>query len=70
MRSALHRLWEIAFNFVNDIVRVLIGWYQLQKFSIKLYIWAEWRKKRKLKIAGNIAFVLLIFRTGILWNNL
>ena len=25
MPSALYRLWEIAFNFVNDISRILIG---------------------------------------------
>ena len=51
MSSDVHRLWEIAFNFVNYIARILIGWFQLQKFSVKLCIWAEWRKKRKSKIA-------------------
>ena len=38
MPSALYWLWEIAFNFVNDIARILTGWYKLQKFSIKLCI--------------------------------
>ena len=70
MPSALHRLWEIAFNFVIGIARILIGWFQLQKFGIKLCIWAEWRKKRKSEIADNRVFILVIFHTGILWNNL
>ena len=59
--SALHKLWEIAFNFVNDISRILIGRFQLQKFGIRLFIWSEWRKKRESKIDDNRAFILVIF---------
>ena len=70
MPSALQRLWENPFNFVNDISRILIGSFQIQKISIRLRIWAEWRKKRKSKIADNRAFILVIFHTVILWNNL
>ena len=29
MPSALHKLWEIAFNFVNHISRILIGIIEL-----------------------------------------
>ena len=29
MSSALHMLWEIAFDFVNNISRIFIGWFQL-----------------------------------------
>ena len=59
--SALHRLWEIDFNFANDISRILIGIFQLQKFGKRLFIWSEWRKKRESKIDDNRAFILVIF---------
>ena len=49
MSSDLHRLWEIAFNFVNYIARILIGWFQLQKFSIKLCIWARVEKEEQVE---------------------
>ena len=70
MSSALHTQWEIAFNFVIDIARILISWFQLRKVSTKLSVWAEFKKKRKSKMADNRVFILVIFHTGIWWNNL
>ena len=44
MPSALHRLWKITFNFVNNISLILIVWFQIYYKTVYLS-WVEKEQK-------------------------
>ena len=44
MPSVLHRLWEITFNFANDISLILIVWFQIYYKTVYLS-WVEKEQK-------------------------
>ena len=75
MPSALHRLWEIAFNFVNDIWRTLILILPALKirYTTVYLCWVEKEEKvqdNAVDTANNTVFISVVFNKDDWWNNI